>query len=44
MQNLKMVEAARNEAKKLIESDPMLEKNPQIAKRIESRLSGLHME
>jgi len=44
MQNLKMVEAARNEAKKLIESDPVLKNNPQIAKRIESRLSGLHME
>jgi len=44
LQNLKMVEAARNEAKLLIESDPTLSKHEQIALRIDARLSGLHME
>ena len=44
LQNLKMVEAARNEAKRLIENDPTLEKHEEIAHRIDTRLSGLHME
>ncbi len=44
LQNLKMVEAARNEATKLIERDPGLKKHELIAERIQEKLSDLHME
>ena len=44
LQNLKMVEAARNEAQALIKQDPTLANHPRISARITARLSDLHME
>jgi len=44
LQNIKMVEAARNEAKNLISSDPTLIEHQNIADRIHEHLSDLHME
>ena len=44
LQNLKMVEAARNEAQRLVAKDPTLEQHAQIAERISSRFDTLHME
>jgi len=44
LQNLKMVEAARNEAQALIAEDPTLAKHPAISARITARLDNLHME
>lgn len=44
LKNLKMVEAARNEAARLIEEDPGLEKYPGIALKVASVSEALHME
>lgn len=44
LQNMKMVEAARNEAKNLIAEDPTLSKHPRIAERIVHTRDTLHME
>ncbi len=44
IKNLKMVEAARKEAKELIESDPKLTDHPLIAERIAVISKNLHME
>ncbi|MAJ97379.1 MAG: ATP-dependent DNA helicase RecG [Parcubacteria group bacterium] len=44
LQNIKMVEAARNEATHLIESDPSLKKNSSIAERVLQYAQDLHME
>lgn len=44
LQNVKMVEAARNEAKNLIAKDPELAGHEKIAERISAHLSDLHME
>ncbi|MAZ67372.1 ATP-dependent DNA helicase RecG [bacterium] len=44
MQNLKMVEAARNEARLLVTKDPTLSKHVLVSERIQKNLSNLHME
>lgn len=44
LKNLKMVEAARNEAKALIEKDPELTKNQKIAERVQEISKVLHFE
>ncbi|XKT75192.1 MAG: ATP-dependent DNA helicase RecG [Patescibacteria group bacterium UBA2103] len=44
IKNLKMVEAARNEAKALIKKDPSLTKHPIIKSRIEEKAEDLHFE
>jgi ATP-dependent DNA helicase RecG len=44
IKNIKMVEAARTEAYKLIEHDPSLHKHPLIAQRIATLSKTLHME
>lgn len=44
IQNIKMVEAARNEAKTLIDRDPNLTKHPRIRARIEETADDLHFE
>ncbi|QSH39307.1 ATP-dependent DNA helicase RecG [Candidatus Kaiserbacteria bacterium] len=44
LQNIKMVEAARNEAAVLVESDPTLANHEGIAERIVLHLKDLHME
>lgn len=43
IKNIKMVEAARLEATKMIEEDPELKKYPQLSKRISGK-SEIHME
>ncbi len=44
MKNIKMVEAARTEAKKIIEKDPLLKKHNVIQKHIDEKYSDLHFE
>ncbi len=44
IKNLKMVEAAREEASKIIETDPKLVKHPLLKSRIESRETKIHFE
>lgn len=45
LKNLKMVEAAREEAKKLIEEDPQLQQYPDLKERVEQlEKKGLHFE
>lgn len=44
IKNMKLVEAARNEAQKLITEDPKLTEHPLIAKKIEGLSKELHME
>lgn len=44
IKNIKLVEAARAEAKELIEKDRELKSHPQIAKKISSMSKELHME
>jgi ATP-dependent DNA helicase RecG len=44
IKNMKMVEAARKEAQKLIENDPELKKHPLIRERIDAIGKLLHME
>ncbi len=44
IKNLKLVEAARTEAKQLIESDPELANHPGIAARVAAIGESLHME
>lgn len=44
LKNIKMVEAARKEARALIEQDPSLEDHPLIHGKIESLSKELHME
>jgi len=44
IKNLKMVEAARTEAKALIEKDPDLEKSPELSLLITSKYQSLHFE
>ncbi|USN87533.1 MAG: ATP-dependent DNA helicase RecG [Candidatus Nomurabacteria bacterium] len=44
IKNLRLVEAARNEARKLVESDKALEKHRLIAKRVSSLEKSLHLE
>ena len=44
IKNVKMVEAARNEAQALIKKDPELKKVPELAKTIKSKSETLHFE
>ncbi len=44
LKNLKLVEAARTEAHKLIEEDPELTKHPLLLERVHERASALHFE
>lgn len=44
IKNIKLVEAARNEAKKMIEVDQNLEKHPLLLERVEAIESNLHLE
>jgi len=44
IKNLKMVEAARKEAKALIKKDPTLAKHPIVQARIETKAEDLHFE
>lgn len=44
LRNLKLVEAARREAARLIEEDPELTHHPALAARSESALANLHLE
>jgi ATP-dependent DNA helicase RecG len=44
LQNIRMVEAARNEAGDIITKDPTLETHPEIARRIATHLTDLHLE
>ncbi len=44
LKNLKLVEAARNEAQALVAHDPDLKKHPAIASRVSKLGSALHME
>jgi hypothetical protein len=44
IRNLKLVEAARNEAKKVIEQDLVLSKHKLIAKKIAVLEKNLHLE
>ena len=44
IKNIKMVEAARVEAKKLVESDPELKKFPLLLEKITARTNTLHFE
>jgi hypothetical protein len=45
IRNLKLVEAARNEARHLVETSPQLDKEfPLIAQRVAKTGAGLHME
>jgi hypothetical protein len=44
IKNIKMVEAARSEAEKLIESDTDLKSKPLLSKMIESRFEKMHFE
>ncbi|MDP2650255.1 MAG: helicase-related protein, partial [bacterium] len=44
IQNIKMVEAARKEAERLVQNDPSLLQHPEIARRLAARFQNLHME
>ncbi len=44
LKNLKLVEAARTEAARLVEEDPNLEKHPALALRSHTALSEMHLE
>jgi ATP-dependent DNA helicase RecG len=44
IKNIKMVEAARSEAQKLIESDPTLSDHPLLASRIDLQTDKIHFE
>jgi ATP-dependent DNA helicase RecG len=44
LRNLKMVEAAREEAKKLVETDPELVNHPLIKERVRDKAKRLHFE
>ena len=44
LQNLKMVEAARTEAARLIKEDPTLSRYPALRTRVGSALAGMHLE
>jgi len=44
IKNIKMVEAARLEATKLIEKDPRLSKFPLLAERLDSSATKIHFE
>lgn len=44
LKNIKMVEAARTEAARLIKEDPRLERYPTLAARAQSALAELHLE
>lgn len=45
IKNIKMVEAARNEAQKLIEKDPKLKKHPLLLEHVEARATNkIHFE
>ncbi len=44
IKNIKMVEAARIEARSIIESDPKLSKYPITSARLEKSVSGIHFE
>lgn len=44
LKNLKLVEAARNEARSLVESDPELRSHNKIAERVSALGQSLHME
>jgi len=44
LKNIKLVEAARDEAHKLIEKDPELQEHPHIRERLETTKESLHME
>lgn len=44
IKNIKMVEAAREEAKKLIEEDPELDACPALKERIKEKTENLHFE
>ena len=44
LQNIKMVEAARAEARALIDADPSLARHPTIAERVRDYLGTIHME
>jgi ATP-dependent DNA helicase RecG len=44
LKNMKLVEAARNEARELVEKDPELKEHPQVRERVEHIALNLHME
>ncbi|NQV93488.1 ATP-dependent DNA helicase RecG [Candidatus Kaiserbacteria bacterium] len=44
IKNVKMVEAARNEAEKLIKEDPTLKMSPELARTIKAKSESLHFE
>ena len=44
MKNLKMVEAAREEARQMIGLDPELERSPKLKKSVSARIENLHFE
>ncbi len=44
IKNIKMVEAARIEAQKIVETDPMLKQHPKLKTRAEAREEVLHFE
>jgi predicted house-cleaning noncanonical NTP pyrophosphatase (MazG superfamily) len=44
MKNIKMVEAAREEAKEIVEKDNNLEKYPEIMEIIKRRTKDIHFE
>ncbi len=44
LKNIKMVEAARNEAKTIIESDPELSKHPSLQSHLSGRRTKIHLE
>lgn len=44
IKNLKMVEAARTEARKIIESDPELKKHPLLAEHLADKENKIHFE
>ncbi|MCH7529870.1 ATP-dependent DNA helicase RecG [Patescibacteria group bacterium] len=44
MKNIKMVEAARSEAQKLVAEDPDFKKHPQLQQEIKKREHSLHLE
>ncbi len=44
IKNLKMVEAARTEARSLIEADPTLQTHPELAKALNRRTQNIHFE
>ncbi len=44
IKNIKMVEAARTEATKIVQTDPTLSKHPELKKRLESNIEKIHFE